>query len=151
MRTNYFASFKNFLSCFFILLLTASCQKEKDDTADPCPKTVAGIAGNYKLASLTYKASATSAEQDYLLFMDGCERDDIISLEANGTYNYQDAGMACSPDGTYSGTWGIAGNAIISDGVVNGTIQSFDCRKLIAYTTGVIVPGDRITLTIEKQ
>ncbi len=151
MRTNYFASFKTLLPFFLILLVTASCQKEKENTVDPCPKTMAGIAGTYKLTALKYKASASSAEQDYFLFRDACENDDIISLGANGTYTYQDAGMVCSPDGSDAGTWSIAGNTVISDGIVSGTIQSYDCRKLIVYSTGVIVPGDRITLTIEKQ
>lgn len=150
MLINYFSHGRNFLSLFSILLLAVSCQKEAQAPVD-CPQTVAAIAGTYKLTALKYKASASSAEQDYLLLKEPCELDDIISLNANGTYNYQDAGISCSPDGTDSGTWSISGNTIISDGIVSGTIQSFDCRNLIAYSNDVIIPGDRITLTIEKQ
>jgi hypothetical protein len=40
---------------------------------------------------------------------------------------------------------------IISDGIVSGTIQSFDCHFLTVYSADFIIPGDRITLTIEKQ
>lgn len=150
MRSNYFNSFKTFLPFCLILLLAASCQKEAQDTVD-CPQTVAAIAGTYKLTALKYKASASSAEQDYLLLKEACELDDIVLLNANGTYHYQDAGTSCSPDGTDAGTWSIAGNTIISDGIVSGTIQSFDCKSLIAYSSDVIIPGDRITLTIVKQ
>jgi Lipocalin-like domain len=148
MRTPYFFSIRNFILGFILLGFIASCKKEKADT---CAKTVAGIAGTYKVASVKYKASATAAEEDYYALMDACEKDDLVDLEANGNYNYRDEGVACSPSGTYTGTWSILANTIISDGIIAGTIQEYDCHTLIVYSTDVIIPGDRITLTITKQ
>jgi Lipocalin-like domain len=148
MRTPYFFSIRNLFFCFIIPGFLASCKKEKADT---CARTVASIAGTYKVASVKYKASATAAEEDYYALMDACEKDDLVDLEVNGNYTYRDEGVTCSPSGTYSGTWGITANVIISDGIIAGTIQGYDCQNLIVYTTDVIIPGDRITLTIAKQ
>jgi Lipocalin-like domain len=148
MRTPYFFSIRNFFFCFIFSGFITSCKKEK---ADACARTVAGIAGTYKVASVKYKASATAAEEDYYALMEACEKDDLVDLEANGNYTYRDEGVACSPSGTYSGNWSIVANTIISDGIIAGTIQEYDCQNLIVYDTDVIIPGDRITLTIAKQ
>jgi hypothetical protein len=148
MRTTYFFSIRNFFFGFILLGFITSCKKEKTGT---CARTVAGIAGTYKVASVKYKASTTAAEEDYYALMDACEKDDLVDLEANGNYTYRDEGVACSPSGTYSGTWAITANVIISDGIIAGTIQDYNCQNLIVYSTDVIIPGDRITLTISKQ
>jgi hypothetical protein len=148
MRTKHFFFAKISFAGFAILCIMASCKKEKNDT---CPTTVAAISGTYKLTALKYKPASESPEQDYLILREDCEKDDLIDLQANGIYTYRDAGITCSPDGTNSGTWSVAGNTIISDGVVSGTIQRFDCRDLVLYSDNFIIPGDRLTLTIEKQ
>jgi hypothetical protein len=150
MRTHYFVTFKSIFACAIVMLIFASCQKEADAPVN-CSPTTAGIAGTYKLTALVYKQTPTSPEQDYLALREACENDDLVTLSANGTYEYKDLGLTCSPDGSNSGTWSVSGNTIISDGIVGGTIQSFDCRKLVVYSTDMIIPGDRITLTIEKQ
>ena len=150
MRTRYFATLKTILTSAVLMLLLASCQKEADAPVN-CPQTMAGIAGTYKPTGLTYRSSASAPEQDYFALMDACEKDDKVILDINGTYDYQDTGLACSPDGSNSGTWSVSGNTITSDGITNGTIQSFDCRKLVVVTNDIIVPGDKLTLTMERQ
>jgi hypothetical protein len=150
MRTHYIAHLKNIFASSVLMLVFVSCQKEADAPVN-CSTTTAGISGTYKLTALAYKQTPTSPEQDFLALRDACENDDLVTLSANGTYQYKDLGVTCSPDGSNSGTWSVAGNTIISDGIVGGTIQSFDCRKLVVYSNDMIIPGDRITLTIERQ
>jgi hypothetical protein len=150
MRTHYLATWKSAVTSFVLLLILASCQKEADAPVN-CSATTTGIAGTYKLTALVYQQTATSPGQDYLALREVCEADDLVVLSANGTYEYKDLGATCSPNGTNSGTWSVVGNTIISDGIVSGTIQGFDCRKLVVYSNDMIIPGDRITLTIEKQ
>ncbi len=123
-------------------------KKKSDET---CSSTMAAIAGTYKLNAFTYKQTSTSPSQDYLLLKDPCELDDLLEFKANGNYTYSDLGTVCSPDGSDAGTWSVTGNTIISDGIVAGTIQSFDCHSLVVYTDNIFIPGDRITLTIVKQ
>ncbi|MEQ1678665.1 MAG: lipocalin family protein [Chitinophagaceae bacterium] len=148
MRTNFSFFAKNISAIFVILCIGSSCKKEKDATCSP---TVAAIAGTYKLAGLKYQQTLHSPEQDFLALKDDCEKDDLINLQAAGTWNYIDAGMVCSPSGTDAGTWSISGSTVISDGIVSGTIQSFDCHSLVVYSDNLIIPGDRITLTIVRQ
>ncbi len=150
MRTNYFFIAKNLLFTLAFVFAITSCQKNRSQE-DSCARTIAGLAGTYKLTALKYKAGADSPELDYMLLREICENDDLIVLEANGNYRYNDLGLVCSPDGSGTGTWSVAGNVIISDGIVSGIIQNFDCHFLTVYSDDFIIPGDRITLTIEKQ
>jgi hypothetical protein len=149
MRTNYFLIAKNLLFILAFVSGISSCQKNREENS--CVRTTTGLAGTYKLTALKYKAGNDSPELDYMPLREVCENDDLIVLEANGAYWYKDLGLICSPGGSNNGTWSVAGNAIISDGIVSGTIQSFDCHFLTVYSADFIIPGDRITLTIEKQ
>lgn len=138
------------LSTALLICMTMfSCKKEKD--AQPCEQTTTGISGSYKLQSLEYKMTPTSTPVDFMAFMDPCEKDDIVQLKNDGTWIYTDAGSVCTPPGTDNGTWTLSGNVITSDGVVSGTIQSYDCRILVCYTDNVSVPGDRYIQTLVKQ
>lgn len=130
--------------------LLMACKKEKKEE-NTCTANQQGIAGTYRLTALKYKMSATSPEQDYLIYLDACERDDLITLNANGTYSYQDAGTSCSPSNNDSGTWSVNGNTISSDGMVNGTITSFDCRTLVYHVDNTLVTGDSYIFTMVKQ
>lgn len=141
---------KTIITLGIIGITVSSCQKERDNNND-CGINMSNIAGTYKLASLKYKASAGSPEQDYMVFLDDSEKDDLIKLKANGTYDHVDAGIVCSPDGNYSGTWSLTGNTFISDGDIGGDIQSFDCSKLVTVLTDMNVPGDKLTFTLQKQ
>ncbi|MEO5563837.1 MAG: lipocalin family protein [Chitinophagaceae bacterium] len=138
-----------FFISFFILV---SCQKEKKhEDPNTCTLKKSSLAGTYVLTSVTYKATPTSPEQDFMFFMEPCEKDDLFTINANGTYTYSDIATKCSPDGTESGNWSLNGNTIISDGEIAGTIEKFDCKSLVLYDTDVDLPGDRITTTITRK
>jgi|GEM_PF-877736 len=148
MQKDYTTTAKRIFSFVIVLAIVSACQK---DRKNDCKPTMASVSGTYRLTALKYKASPSSAEQDYLLYREDCENDDYVILKTDGTYQYQDAGTTCSPAGDDNGTWTISGNTIISDGIVAGTIENFDCRSLTVYTSGFIIPGDKITLTITRQ
>ncbi len=135
--TVFIASIALFLSC-------------KKDPAS-CATTVASIAGSYKIAAYTYKQSASSPEIDYypMLFPDACERDDVISFNADGTYQKTDVGMVCSPPENDNGTWSLLGNALTIDGAQNG-IESFDCKTLVLFNTDLLISGDILKITLVK-
>jgi len=129
----------------------ASCHKNSDDG---CKTDMQHLAGAYSLTAVKYKMNATSAEQDFLPFMDACETDDKIELSANGTYAYSDVGVRCSPDNSSTGTWSIKENTFVckeNDILDQGIISAFDCNHLVIYRDNAIVQGDRMTLTLTKQ
>jgi len=131
-----------------ILGVILSCNKENDDD---CSVTVSNLSATYRLTAMKYKQTSNSAEQDYLLLLPACEKDDQIKLNANMSYDYVDAGIICSPPGNDQGTWALNGNTITSNGLLNGTIESFDCTTLILLMTDVNIPGDKLTMTLRKQ
>ena len=140
---------KSALTIIGLTLLMASCKKDKP--AEDCSVSTSNLSGTYKLTALKYKASAAMPEQDYMLFMDDCEKDDLIKLNSNGTYNYTDAGVECSPSGSGNGTWSVNGNSLQSDGLLTGTISSYNCRDLVYYLENTYTAGDRLTFTMTRQ
>jgi len=127
-----------------------SCKKENNSTPE-CKVNMTTLAGSYKLAALQYKSSATATPVDYLAFMDACEKDNILILKTDGTYDSNDAGTVCNPSEAGNGTWHVEGNTLTSDGTLNGTIASYDCNTLIYYIENSIKEGDRLTFTLVKQ
>jgi hypothetical protein len=144
------STIKKTLTVVAISTMFFACKKEKDSTPG-CPVTMENLSGSYKLTALQYKASANATPADYLAYLDDCEKDNIISLKSDGTYKEDDAGTVCTPSETAEGTWQLNGKTLISDGTLNGTIASFDCKSLIFYVDNALKQGDRLTYTLEKQ
>lgn len=138
---------KNIFACAFLtVLFFSACKKEEDSN---CTTDVASLSGTYKVVAATYSAPGFPNTNLYTS-LEACEKDDLQILNANGTFTYQDAGTACSPNGTYSGTWSLSGSTITLEGEV-GTIQSFDCDRLVIYASPGYITGDKLTTTLEKQ
>ena len=136
---------KILLGSMLLALVSTSCKK--DDAK--CDRNMANISGSYHLTSLKYKASSSSSEVDLYPLQDACQKDDVITLSANGVFTYTDAGVACSPNGTYSSTWSLSGNTVTIDGDAS-TITSFDCKTLVINKTDVGT-GESSTITIVKN
>lgn len=133
-----------------------SCKKEKSNDQPACAVNVANISGAYKLTALQYKASATSAPVDYYAYTEDCEKDDILTFKSDGTYDYNDAGTACTPVNNDHGTWQLNGNVLTKNGdgeQLNATIESYDCKSktLVYYVENGLKTGDRLTFTWVKQ
>ena len=139
---------KLFLFTFILGFVFMSCKKDKDKS---CSLSEQNIAGNYKITSLKYKASATTPEVEALdQFLEPCEKDDIITLAANKTYQYVDAGTKCQPEGSYSGTWSLSGNTLVIDGDA-GDLSNFTCSGFSISASNYYQDGDKVTMTYQKQ
>ena len=135
-----------FVLSVFILF---SCKKKNENT---CTISAAVIAGSYKITAATYKASATAAETDYLnILFELCERDDIYTFNAAGTYQLADVGMICTPSGSDNGTWSLSGTTVITIDGDPLTLESFDCKQLILVNTDTQAAGDKLKLTLTRQ
>jgi hypothetical protein len=142
---------KKLLLLMLFPALFIACKKE--DTKDhPCTRDVSSISGSYKVTAYTYKASASSPEQDYfnIIFSEPCERDDILTFNSNGNWQLKDAGVVCSPSGDDNGAWSLSGNTMSLDGEPT-TIESFDCKNLVLVETDVITTGDKLKITLTRQ
>lgn len=127
-----------------------SCSKEKSST-NGCSISMTHLSGTYTLKALQYQASANAAPADYLATLEDCEKDDIITLKSDGSYQYDDLGITCSPSGNEHGNWEVKGNALASDGMLNGVIDSYDCKTLVYHYDNALMPGDKLTFTLQKK
>ncbi|MBS1566968.1 MAG: lipocalin family protein, partial [Bacteroidetes bacterium] len=102
------------LGMTIIGLAFSSCKKDKN-TDNGCSADMPHVAGTYKLTALQYQQSASAIPQNYLAFIDDCEKDDLLVLNTDGTYDYQDKGTTCDPSGSMHGKWSIRDGRFISD------------------------------------
>lgn len=132
---------------FLLGIALFSCKKDKH-----CNQDMGGASGPYRVTAAKYKASASSTEQDYLttLFPNACERDDIVTLNANGNYTLTDAGVKCSPAGDDTGTWSINSTTFTIDGDPY-TVASFDCSGMVITQSNYFTTGDQMKITLTKQ
>jgi Lipocalin-like domain len=131
----------------FTLLATA-CKKDKDAPAI----TKENITGTYKLITVT--ASVNGSPQLDADEREDCEKDDLYKLNADNSFNYVDAGIACDPAGDINATWQLNDKQISSEDYpqIDGTITSFDGTNMVVTLTGTY-EGMPIVLrsTFKKQ
>lgn len=128
--------------------ILSSCNKD-DDPAPTCPQTAASIAATYKLTSQRLKPSG-GTESEIIGTLNSCERDNLLVLNSNTTFQYQDAGVVCTPSQNYAGDWSVTGSTLTLE-TTTYIITSFDCTNLIAYRNNFPNGGDRTTYTYTKQ
>jgi hypothetical protein len=137
---------------FSLSMLVTACKKEDND----CPKTQAELAGTYKL-SLVELVSGTTAVPITDDYLEACEKDDELILNANGTFNFLDAGIACDPTSSETGTWQVNSNGTftINDEILtleDAVIAKFDCKNLVLETTETVMGvSATIRVTLSKK
>lgn len=102
------------LSAAFLLFGATSCKKDDDND---CAETLEAMAGTYKITA--YTLNGVNAMD----FISECEKNAMLTLNANGTLVYDETG-ACTDDAT--GTWAVTGTNITV------TVDGFD------FYTGVV-------------
>jgi hypothetical protein len=136
----------------FSMLLLSSCDKDDDDENDEASLTKESLAGNYKLTSARGK-TALIEERDVMDFLvEPCQKDDILTLNADLTYAYKDEGTECSPSRDETGTWTLNGDQI-DVGPYEFKITQWDGKILQGTTTRSIevFPGVSQEATITLQ
>ena len=134
---------------FFLIGLTStmiSCEKNDEQIS----AATEDIAGTYKLVGLTM-GSTTVPEQDAMSSLFDCEKDDLYKLNADSSFQYIDAGVACEPNGNFTGNWELNGNVISFYGE-SGNITKFD-GTILEVTTSSTISGTTYTKrsTYKKQ
>ena len=112
-------------------LIAASCHKSSGSTAI-----------TMQSLSASYKITASSALVEGVSFntydsIPACEKDDVLKLNADSTYNYEDLGVSCNPNGSYTGFWSLSGSTIDLDSTFF-TIKSFTGTTLVLSTSDTV-------------
>ena len=140
------------LKCFLFITITLFLFSCKKDKKKDCTLTEANFAGSYKVATVKYKQTASSPEVDgkSIFFDNVCEQDDYTTFKTDHTYTYTDAGTKCDPEGSYSGTWSLNGNTLITD-ADSQPVQDFSCSGFTSGESNVLTAGDSVIVTFAKQ
>ena len=128
------------------LILGTACKKSKDAPAF----TKENVAGAYGLIKVTFKSNAGGGEQDITSqYVDDCEKDDIITLKADGTYDSKDAGQQCTGD--YTGSWNIpSANKFDLDGEVYDLVSWDGSQMAVSQSFSMGVSEGIITMYMKK-
>ena len=123
---------------FLAAVIIFSCNK--DDDNNPPAVTMENLAGDYKITS------ATIAGTDILdIYLKACQKDDVYTLNADGTYEITDAGTTCIPPSDTTGTWTLSGNDI-TIGDRQFTVVNFNGSTIEATT---IADQNGIPVTVD--
>lgn len=143
---------KTILALSVVALMFTACKKDEDAPANVTP-TVTNLPGTYIITAATVSSGGTSVNvfnnsDASMNWFEACDRDDQYKLNANMSYDVVDAGTACSPDNSYSGTWALPSSTSIDiDGNI-GTIQSYNGKTLVVTED---YGGAIYTVTYQKQ
>ena len=111
-----------------LLLILSSCKK-KEETSALTPKEIL-MSKSWKITSMKVNGVETLVN---------CEKDDVLTFLANGTYTYNVGTNKCDPSETnYPGTWTLSddGKTIVFDGD-NGTVVITESQVVATYVSGV--------------
>ena len=126
------------------MLFLSSCDKDDDDENEEPSLTVESLAGNYRLTKVLGKTNVISETDITNTYLEPCQRDDIITLNTNATYDYKDEGTECSPPGDGTGAWALTNDKIII-GPLEFTVTKWDGRELHGTTTETIEVSPGVT------
>lgn len=140
------------MKIFFLAALACMGCKKETKPVDTCTISEATIAGTYLKTAVVYKSSSTAAAQDWFSGLQECEKDDLFELKTDGSV-VVDAVTTCPGPplpGGVSGWFLNADKTVLSFDAVY-TIDSFDCKKIVATEKDFLVAGDGRTVTLVKQ
>jgi hypothetical protein len=146
---------KNILFIFALIFAFSACKKDPVSSPKVCQKTVADISGNYALIKIELLSGASYSDIT-TTYLQPCQLDDKLMLNANGVAGFVDEGIVCTPNGSRNGTWSIPaeGKITIAGGTISVTsadIVSFDCNTMVLFANQTFAGFPvQIRLTIKK-
>ena len=105
-------------------MFLVSCKKDGTTSVTP---TKENLTGSYKLTAASFNGQEVLSND---MYFEACERDDVYRLNADMSYERQDAGTVCSPAGDESGSWEFTSSTAITIDGVPYKVDSFDGRSL---------------------
>ncbi|MBX2925685.1 MAG: lipocalin family protein [Chitinophagaceae bacterium] len=145
---------KLFLLLFIPFCIVAACKKSNDDPKPANAERKALLTGTWKLTAMTYSPPYDydqngTPETDAYAVMEPCQKDDLLTLRANGTWE-SDPGIPCDwedPD-DFSGQWKLSDDGkTFTEGDEEGTILQLD-EHIFKFQVSVSDDGVTYTVTI---
>lgn len=126
--------------------LLFACKKNDKETT--CEKTVAAIAGNYKVTKITLAGQDITNQY----FSEACLKDDVYELKADKSVVYTDAGTVCASSSSGTGTWDVvSGRLTVTH---SGDGDDFDgnvTNKCNGIEISESFGGQSLVFTLTKQ
>ena len=108
---------KSIITAVALLILFSACKKNQTNTTT-CNLDAAGITGSFNLTSFLVKSSSSSPEVDYVLYYNACQKDDIYSFNADGTYVVSEGATSCSPTNASTQSWSLSNTSLTINGEI---------------------------------
>jgi hypothetical protein len=133
-----------------LLVVSAIIGFKKNDSKD-LTVNVENVAGSYKLTEVTSQEKGEVERSIYNLYLNDCETDDVLQLNADLTSTHIDQGKTCTPAGLESGMWSLpANNKIEIEGTLC-TIAKFEANNLkVVFADTNVSLHSTITLTYTR-
>lgn len=74
------------------------------------------LIGTYTIVSITGKTTNTPEENLIDVYLDDCQKDDLMVLKSDLTLQMVDAGTTCVPSSNDTGDWNVWGNTFYWNG-----------------------------------
>jgi hypothetical protein len=136
------------LTAAVILVLGfAACKKSDNKNS---ARTVENLSGTYNLTALSIDLGSI----DFNLYdtLPACQKDNVILLNANGTAQFVDAGVACEPPSDSADVWHLSPN---NDSLYLGSnstfIKTWDGKSLVLKSSGYSGYQGDVTITLVKH
>lgn len=138
-----------------VIMFFSACKKDSNTSDNSCKLSADALIGSWQFSDATYKQTSSSSPID--IFNDtwfySCVLDDYTTFNADGTYNYVDAGTTCSPNGNVNSTWHLSNDTLYTNGSYNvpNVIDTFSCSRLVISVKDFDVSGDEAFLVYLKK
>jgi len=144
---------KIFLLSILISMVFISCKK--DSNKAPCTLSSSSLVGNYKITSylMTMNGQTIDVFTD-TSFSPICQRDDIYTINANGTMTQSEGAISCNPPSTGGlGNWSLNGtNFTLSTDSTSPaqsyTISDFSCTS---FKLNLADSSSSMAITMTRQ
>ena len=140
---------KLFLAAIICLSLN-SCSRDYLNYTLIWGKSSPDISGNYTLVSMKYRENPAAGEVDKLAAMDICQKESILVLKSDGSFNHSNNNIKCSSTTNDRGTWAVSNQSIIFNGDANH-IGSLQNKSLTIIRKNVNSNDDQLTSVYMKR
>jgi len=133
------------LLCFVVVLIAGACHKNNNNGQEAV--TFQNIVGTYKISKV--EVSNGQISENLTDSIDQCQKDDLFHFNKDSTLFYEDAGVACTPNGSFTTNWSVTGNTLIiqTNGTSTATIKSLTSTTLVLSSADSTYYPEIITTT----
>ena len=140
---------KKILSIAIVAIVAFTGCKKSSNDSNSCALSASSIVGTYKITSVVLSTQGQTLEIfNNDAFYDPCQRDNIYTINGNGTFSVTEGATSCNPPGDETGTWTLDGSTFTYAGQVT-TVSEFTCSSF--KLTSTPMAGESYIITMTRQ